>query len=368
MAEGAACERCGKPVSALALTMTDSSGSFSLAGVPDGASVRLVMETGKWRREITVPNVGGCKEIRMEDPQVMRLPRDASEGSLPRFAVVTGGADSLECLVRKIGIADSEFGTAGNAAAHVHLYHGAGGRSQFASGTAFAESSTVLADANKLKAYDVALVACAGRVEDARTVKPAWVAAMEAYGGLGGRAFFSHFMGYFVRGGSAALSSVASIVSNSGANLVEPFVADVDVSFPKGKLFAEWLQNVGASTTQGKIPINSAQYTVSSVKKANATPWIYGNNALSEDGVTQVGPVVQYFSANLPVGVPPAGQCGRYVVSDLHVGSDGAPGNFPTSCSSTNLTPQEKALEFMLFDLSSCVQEDSAPPTPPVIR
>jgi len=58
------------------------------------------------------------------------------------------------------------------------------------------------------------------------------------------------------------------------------------------------------------------------------------------------------------------------VFSDVHVsqgGGDNAAVPFPTRCGaiSTDLTPQQKALEFMLFDLSSCAQIETGVPVPP---
>jgi hypothetical protein len=73
-----------------------------------------------------------------------------------------------------------------------------------------------------------------------------------------------------------------------------------------------------------------------------------------------------YFSFDTPVSTSPsASYCGRAVFSDLHVAGNPATKDNPPppdGCTDADLSPQEKALEFMLFDLSSCVVPDAVPP------
>jgi hypothetical protein len=86
---------------------------------------------------------------------------------------------------------------------------------------------------------------------------------------------------------------------------------------------------------------------------------------------------VQYISANMPLGVSDAEQCGRAVLSDIHV-SEGRQGDdisdvspdfdFPNGCVTSEFTAQEAVLAFMLFDLSACIVPDNvAPVAPPTI-
>jgi len=359
---GATCDRCGGiSGSPIASAITDAKGQFVLRDVPVMSNIPLVIQVGKWRRQVTVPMVTSCADTPLTDKNMMRLPRSAAEGDLPKMALATGGADALECLLRKIGIADSEF-TPETGLGHVNFFNGVGGTAKYKStmnaGAAFGAAATFWGDVNKLKKYDVVLLSCEGE-ENPKNKSTAALQAMQDYLNTGGRVFASHWHNYWLEKGPAPFPTVATF--NHQDDLADPFTADIDMSFPKGQALADWLVNVGGMSPKGKIAIKAAQHTVDAVNTMVGQRWIYSTSPTS----------VQYLTANTPMNVAEDKQCGRVVLSDIHVssGDTSTTGTaYPDGCKTTELSDQEKALEFMLFDLSSCVIGDSKPPVPPIIK
>src|SRR4051812_30943386 len=99
LVSGASCDRCtdlnsGDPI---VTTTTDASGRFTLKDVPVGSNIPLVIRLGKWRRQITIPTVAECTDNPLE-ATATRLPRNQSEGDIPKIALTTGGFDAIECL------------------------------------------------------------------------------------------------------------------------------------------------------------------------------------------------------------------------------------------------------------------------------
>ena len=372
ISNGASCQTCdgnfsGHPI---AVALSDSAGHFQLKldNVPSADTIPVVIQVGKWRRQISVPGVQACADTQAAEGSV-RLPRDRSEGDLPRIAVVRGGSDALECLFRKIGISDSEFSTdAGDG--RIQLYasddgSAEAGTTQLTSGGSIPLAGTLYSSLDKLMSYDALFLACegGGKGTFSKYGAPEF-SNMAAYADSGGRIFGSHYQNYWIRPDKFSLPpypTVAAFASSQHGSDVD-VTGDVDVSFPKGMAFRDWLVNVGASTTPGKLLIHDGEHTVDSVIAGTAQQWITVNDPSGHASV------VQYYSLNTPVGKP---ECGRMVFSDLHVASgtgDSGKVAFPSGCTATELSPQQKALAFMLFDLSSCVQSDDAPVVVPPVK
>jgi hypothetical protein len=133
-------------------------------------------------------------------------------------------------------------------------------------------------------------------------------------------------------------------------------VASVDeASQAKGMSFATWLVNVGASTVRDQVPISEARYTLASNDPTKSERWAFIDPNLA---VTKNHTSVQDLQFTTPLDQPAENRCGKVVFSDMHVSSgstSSAAVAYPNGCSMTPLSPQEKALAFIFFDIESCV-------------
>jgi hypothetical protein len=377
-AEGARCDRCDATVlNPLASAITDTKGHFQLKDVPVGENIPMVIQIGKWRRQITIPKVTACVDTPLADPNLTRLPRNKGEGDIPLIAIATGGFDSMECLPRRMGIDDAEF-TTETGTGRIHLYSGAdfaeaNGTNHAATkafdpalngGAPLTRATSVWGSVDTLKRYDIVILSCEGNpIEQEKPM--ASREAMYAYASLGGRVFASHWHRIWYSQGPAPVPMIGTWQDRTDP--ASPATGTINTSFPKGQALADWLVNVGASTMPGQIEIRAPRDNIQAVNATYATEWI--RIPTSGGGVRgMAGAAVEYLTFNAPLAVPAAQQCGRCVFTDLHVSSTGAdvPGTpFPGGCEQRDLSPQEKAVEFMLFDLSSCVRDDREPPMPP---
>jgi hypothetical protein len=356
---GAVCNKCadtplGDPIVS---DITKEDGSFTLSNVPSGADIPVVIVSGKWRRIIKVSTVAQCADTPLSaaDTSLPKSPTDMTPNTvsvtMPKIAITTGGADSLECLIRKMGVADSTI-TAGGGTGQVQLYAGTDGVNQMAGNVTIPTATDFWSNLGALKAFDAVIFSCEGAQNSDTKRQPA-LDAVKAYADFGGRVFLSHWHNIWIEGSTqgggnqkpAVWPSIATW-SNGGNSSSDDTIDEVNN--PKGMSFATWMVNVGGSPTRDAIPISNGRSTVTSVDNLKAQRWVYTADAAQS---------TQNFQFVTPNEGDPANACGKVVFSDMHV--SGNPGGSPypsTDCpSSMTLSPQEKALAFMLFDLSSCV-------------
>ncbi len=343
-APNVACQQCGDEVSGSPLVSTHSlaDGTFTLTNVPAGTDIPIVIQLGRWRRQLSLSSVTACTD-NTEPGAFFRLPANKSEGDIPLMSLVTGTVDALECVLRKIGISDSEF-TAPSGTGRVQIYVGNGASVPGAPGeTALYSNQTTI---NK---YDMTILSCEGQPM-AKTAAQQQV--LLNYANAGGRVFATHY-NYTWLYQNVSFAGTATWAPEQ-ADPPSPLTAIVDMTNPQGASLAAWLTAVGASTTPGEISLTDARHDFNAVNAAEATRWLYWLSG------TQQFPL--HYTFDTPVGAPPTQQCGRVLYSDFHVdAATDSPGYaFPSECDTAPMTPQEHMLEFMIFDLSSCVS--AAPP------
>jgi hypothetical protein len=348
---------------------------------------------------------------------LLRLPKNITDGdnngqytSMPKIAITTGTVDALECLLTRIGIDTAEF-TNPTGTGHINLFshflatdsgrlqdgttgtdnaRDVNGATSYVSGTAFPLASSVLDSVTALQGYDMVLMNCAAApayfAQGGTYVTTARQQTMKTYLDGGGKVFLEHYFSTFLRSpGTPEPAGPYGAVATweyTPTTLVNIVTADlltqIDQSFGKGGAFAKWLVATKASATLGTLQLANApqppvppgtnipqsKYTASAVA-APAERWIYNPTSATDSTSKHV----HYFDFLTPV--EQSTKCGRVVYTGVHVSSAATAADqdtvrkfntsattspvFPTECKVRPLNGQEKALEFMFFDLSSCV-------------
>ena len=113
-------------------------------------------------------------------------------------------------------------------------------------------TSTLWGSATAMKAYDIMLMSCEGNDNSgAGAASTAMRQAVKDFADAGGRVFGSHWHNAWVFEGPAPWPTVAKHASGAhgfDTDITVPIVT----TFPKGMAFAEWMVNVGGSTTPGR--------------------------------------------------------------------------------------------------------------------
>jgi hypothetical protein len=366
--QGVTCSQCGAEVSGSPLVQatTAFNGTFTLTNVPSGNGIPIVIQLGRWRRTFTV-NVPSCTTTAFPAGTFV-MPHNQGEGDIPLTAFSSGSVDTLECVLFKMGVDQAEFTTNGNGG-RVHMYVGNG--ASLGNGTP--AEPALMGNGGTFMAYDQILLPCWGvdpTTAGSSNRKPAAEQAnLVTYGNAGGHFFATHYSYAWLYQNNPYNTTAAWDV-NYHANL-STGVAQVQVPpvNPKGTIFTEWLHLVGALPNPPNLTIQTPRHDVDSVL-LQSVDWMDGADPV--DGT----PMLYHYTFDTPVGA--ATQCGHAIYSDFHVANNKSTNPtvvFPSecmtnettgnACSTANpcpMTPQEKVLEYMIWDLASCVP---GPPTPP---
>ncbi|MGA3119707.1 MAG: hypothetical protein ABSF69_02960 [Polyangiaceae bacterium] len=404
------CPQCAADVSGspLVSTYTNYDGTFTLSGVPTppaGTPISIVIQLGRWRREFQIATPTACTTSPVAPvglpAGILNLPRNPGEGDIPLTAVSTGNVDALECVLLKLGVDQAQFTSntpaAGTPLGRIHVYAGGAGSNGGNPGATVPNANpeaSLMGTATYLN-YDQILFPCWGAPA---TKTPAELANLVTYADSGGHFFATHYSYSWLRN-NGEFNAVANWDIPNGTNDADnpgngPWTLNVRPQPPivaaplHAGVFYQWLNYVcalsnstgvctpaapynvlpfnlpppaGTGVEGPEVSIASPRFDVASVPPTSVD-WIDGNDQNKTSAVFGDA-LVEHFTFNTPVPVADAGtlQCGHAIYSDFHVANvtvntlPVAERTFPGECA-PGFTPQEKILEYMLFDLASCVQ------------
>jgi hypothetical protein len=340
LSPGNECDLCVLETSnAWVQTHTSTNGSFSFKKVPAG-DIEVVIQLGKFRRVVPVKaSCGGSVELTAEQS---RLPRNETEGNIPKVAVATGNVDFMQYVLTKLGLEKYDLFEGKQTGPHPPF-------------------DLLVNDPTKLAAYNIVLINCSNADHDKNVLSGPGLKNLQEFVYSGGRLFVDDLSYEFVEWPFASgidfepdptgafLESAkpqepfeSAEVGKPGNGVDMPVV--IDATCPKPDLL-DWLKQFpGTVNPDNTVPIEGwlSHWAVMHAVPAGTSVWVKGVVSMY-DGPTAERPL----SASLdPVG-PNGRRCGRVVFNSYHT--------VPNKASETApFTPQERILEYLFFKVAGC--------------
>jgi len=397
--KGVSCNACGADVTGdpLIEATTDYQGHFTLTNVPVPASgvIPIVIQLGKWRRIFGLGNAlnpgVSVTQCVANNAGTLRMPRTSAEGDIPLTAISTGEIDAMECVLLKMGVDPSEFTNPG-AGGRIEIYQGNGaivsnGTPQETSLVPDVHNSTATLDQ-----YDQVLFPCwaedplsgEGNVKTGNQQQN-----VVSYTNAGGRMFATHLSYSWLEfPGATPFNTTATWVGDPPLSAASaPTGPDLEYNTGTATIdqatsadtatFYKWMNALAwSNATSGAFSIVQERNNFSA-NSAGTQLWVQGSNAAP--AVTNPSgtpyppsfPLVYTFATPYSTSATPPAQCGKVIYSDFHVsginggGSDDNGYTFPNECTAAPMTAQEKALEYLIWDLASCLPGPPGPSCTP---
>jgi hypothetical protein len=311
--------------------------------------VRVVIEKGKFSRTIDTEITGCGAEVALDAEQA-RLPRDPSEGTIPRIAIATGAFDFMENVVAKMGLGRvGPFGELVRGSEQFDLYAGDG----FGEGTDFA---ILLRDRARMAMYDVIFINCGSWPEEdfpSILVDPAVRDNLRAFVEGGGRLYvtdeaydyveqiYPRFINY-AYGGATGLSDTpeSEDIAEIGDSLetVRGMVHDEQLR--------AWLAHLGLLAADDTVQIRemiSGWAVIARVDPERTVTWVSGL-VMWTGGVGGTESGVQPLTVTFDRG------CGRVLYTSYHTTGFSGEGV-------AELTPQELILAYLTLEIGTCIED-----------
>lgn len=362
------------------------------------------------------------------DGNPTRLPRALDDGlgvHIPRVAVTTGNYDGMECVFEKLGIQHALF-TNPLGAGRIHLYRDNGAWSSAedrscvecsecdsnscrraactgCAGCDSAECTSCQADAldacesagqvtlrtdmnparlhengGRIGEYDMVVSDCRGNTGGTPAAESSGSANVRRYVNRGGRFFASHYAHNWIQSGSASYDPESPL--DTGLNPAVTW-ADHDAGIedgtgvisenpprssasPRIQTFIDWMVREDAVTSADDLTFNIPEPRSRATTLGPYTEeFVHCDGGVCDRTSRRRPQQVAFYT---PYAAPEeAAACGRVVYSGFHVSVTGSGNwNFPEHCNG-DLSPTEKTLLFMLFDLGACIGEVPPPSCTP---